>query len=306
MFVPAVLVAFLATTSHALHDSFLVKRACQPNVLVDDFRPRTPNMYRQQPLQIVEGGVSTPTYCDQGLGFNGCNKTLNLLGGDYGDSGAAEIMTEGRLTLTAQDLNAINAHLEDAARPNSSETINYWFTKFNWENDFDLTVYSGFEMEMIAPVGSDFNITLTQWIPSTNTRGIDSKYRLLSSYITPNGKPQTLRIMWTDFSTNLLGQPFDLVNLKDLTLVNLAPIGAVFTFTKLTLLGTCTNSPSAVTASVVGTASSVAGVPVATTGAPASGSSGASPAAGATPKSGSSRSCSSFLAILSVMMYLLC
>ncbi|KAJ3262142.1 hypothetical protein HDU77_000500 [Chytriomyces hyalinus] len=304
MFVPAVLVAFLATVSHALHDSFLVKRACQPDVLVDDFRPRTPSMYRQQPLQIVIGGVLTPTYCDQGLGFNGCNKTLNLVGGDYGDSGAAEIMTEGRLTLTAQDLNAINARLEDAARPNSSDTINYWFTKFNWENDFDLTVYSGFEMEMTAPAGSDFNITLTQWLPASNSRGIDSKYRLLSSYITPNGKPQTLRIMWTDFSTNLLGQPFDLAHLKDLTLVNLAPIGAVFTFTKLKLLGTCINSPSAVAGSV-GTVSTGAGAPVATAGA-ASGSSGASPAAAGAAKSGASRSSSGLLAVVSVMMYLLC
>ncbi|TPX67796.1 hypothetical protein CcCBS67573_g07402 [Chytriomyces confervae] len=269
MFVPAVLVAFLATVSHALHDSFLVKRACQPDVLVDDFRPRTPSMYRQQPLQILQGGVLTPTYCDQ-----------------------------------AQDLNAINARLEDAARPNSSDTINYWFTKFNWENDFDLTVYSGFEMEMIAPAGSDFNITLTQWLPASNSRGIDSKYRLLSSYITPNGKPQTLRIMWTDFSTNLLGQPFDLVHLKDLTLVNLAPIGAVFTFTKLKLLGTCINSPSAVAGSV-GTVSTGAGVPVATAGA-TSGSSGASPAAAGAAKSGASRSSSGLLAVVSVVMYLLC
>ncbi|KAJ3226705.1 hypothetical protein HDU78_010315 [Chytriomyces hyalinus] len=165
MLVPVALIAFLASVSHASIRRAMMQRACQPNVLVDDFRPRTPSMYRQQPLQIVQGGVSVPvivsfdfslaahslltgsimcfhstrlvfsaifhthsdkwqTYCDQGLGFNGCNKTLNLLGGDYGDSGAAEVMTEGRLTLTAQDLNAINAHLEDAARPNSSETIN--------------------------------------------------------------------------------------------------------------------------------------------------------------------------------------
>ncbi|KAJ3245069.1 hypothetical protein HDU77_009595 [Chytriomyces hyalinus] len=159
-------------------------------------------------------------------------------------------------------------------------------------------------MEIIAPAGSDFNITLTQWIPSTNTRGIDSKYRLLSSYITPNGKPQTLRIMWQDYSTNLLGQPFDLTNLKDLTLVNLAPIGAVFTFTKLTLLGTCSNSPGVATGGVAAAAagSTATGAPVATAGSVGAGS--GSPSAGAAAKSGSGRNDFGLLAMVLAAFYL--
>ncbi|KAJ3228786.1 hypothetical protein HDU81_005880 [Chytriomyces hyalinus] len=153
----------------------------------------------------------------------------------------------------------------------------------------------------------DFNITLTQWIPSTNTRGIDSKYRLLSSYITPNGKPQTLRIMWQDYSTNLLGQPFDLTNLKDLTLVNLAPIGAVFTFTKLTLLGTCSNSPDAGTGGTA-TGFTATGAPVATAGSVGTGSgssSGGPSSAGAAAKSGSGRNDFGLLAMLYAAFYLL-
>ncbi|KAJ3236147.1 hypothetical protein HDU78_004741, partial [Chytriomyces hyalinus] len=131
-----------------------------------------------------------------------------------------------------------------------------------------------------------------------------SKYRLLSSYITPNGKPQTLRIMWQDYSTNLLGQPFDLTNLKDLTLVNLAPIGAVFTFTKLTLLGTCSNSPDVATGGVDAAAagSTATGAPVATAGSVGAGS--GSPSAGAAAKSGSGRNDFGLLAMVLAAFYL--
>ncbi|KAI8617072.1 hypothetical protein BC830DRAFT_142819 [Chytriomyces sp. MP71] len=241
--------------------------ACQPDVLVDDFRARTADMYRVQPLTVVEGGKEVPTYCDQGTGFNGCNKTLNLLGGDYGDSGAPEVMTVGQLQITATDATAQNNGVEAASHPNTALTMNYWFAKFNWENDFDLTPYAGFSLDLVAPVNSDFNITLTQWIPSNNTRGIDSNYRTLSSYITPSGKPQTLNFKWSDFGKNLDGGNFDFKNLKDLTLVNFVPVGAVFTFAKMTLVGTC----GVANATTTGEASTATGAPV---------KSGASSAAG--------------------------
>ncbi|KAI8829005.1 hypothetical protein BJ741DRAFT_582495 [Chytriomyces cf. hyalinus JEL632] len=112
--------------------------------------------------------------------------------------------------------------------------------------------------------------------------------------------------MWQDYSTNLLGQPFDLTNLKDLTLVNLAPIGAVFTFTKLTLLGTCSNSPDVATGGAA-TGSSVTGAPVATAGSVGAGSgsgSGAAPSAGAAAKSGSARNDYGLLAMVFAAFYL--
>ncbi|KAJ3342168.1 hypothetical protein HDU83_006203 [Entophlyctis luteolus] len=121
---------------------------------------------------------------------------------------------------------------------------NSWFTKFNWINDFDLTPYKGFSIDLIAPVGSDFNMTLTQWIPSNNTRGVDSQYRPLSYYLTPTGQPQTLTVPLTDFATNLVGGQFDFANLKDLTIVNFVPVGAQFVFTRITLLGDCSSSSS--------------------------------------------------------------
>ncbi|KAI9335513.1 hypothetical protein BDR26DRAFT_865878 [Obelidium mucronatum] len=214
-------------------------QSCQQDVLVDDFRARNASMFRQQPLTLIEDGKVVSTGCDTNTGFNGCNKTLNLMGGDFGDSGAAEVLSVGSLDITAGNNSAVVGSFEADARPNTAVTINYWFTKFNWENDFDLTPYSGMSLDFIAPIGSDFNITLTQWIPSVNKRGIDSQYRVLSSYVVPNGKPQTLNLKWTDFGTNLNGQPFDLKHLKDVTFVNFVPVGAVFKFTKMTLTGTC-------------------------------------------------------------------
>ncbi|KAJ3380512.1 hypothetical protein HDU84_005774 [Entophlyctis sp. JEL0112] len=112
-----------------------VAEACQHDVLVDDFRPRTADMYREQNLTVVEGGVTVPvlkpprtahcgTYCDTGVGFNGCNKTLNLLGGDYGDSGATEVMTNGSLTITSTNATAQNNGVESTSHPNTAVTVN--------------------------------------------------------------------------------------------------------------------------------------------------------------------------------------
>ncbi|KAJ3020824.1 UNVERIFIED_CONTAM: hypothetical protein HDU68_009954 [Siphonaria sp. JEL0065] len=225
-------------------------QSCQPDVLVDDFRARTPSMYRQQPLTLIEGGVPVATGCEFGTGFNGCNKTLNLLGGDFGDSGIDEVLNVGSLTLTPKDNSAVVGGFEAAARPGTAVTLNYWFIKFNWENDFDLTKYVGLLLDFTAPVGADMNITLTQWEPVSNTRGIDSQYRLLSSYIKPNGQPQTLNLKWTDYSTNLNNQPFDLKHLKDITFVNLS-VNSTFVFTKMTLTGNCTTKNTVVTTSGV-------------------------------------------------------
>jgi hypothetical protein len=41
-----------------------------------------------------------------------------------------------------------------------------WFVKFDWFNDFDLTPFTAIQIDLIAPKGSDFNITLTQWVPA--------------------------------------------------------------------------------------------------------------------------------------------
>jgi hypothetical protein len=124
-----------------------------------------------------------------------------------------------------------------------------WFVKFDWFNDFDLTPFTAIQIDLIAPKGSDFNITLTQWVPAVpgvrdgkGSRGIDSAYYLLSSYLTPNGTPQTLTMPLSGFATNLKGGPFNFAHLKDLTLVNFGPKDTVFTFTKIVLIGNCSSS----------------------------------------------------------------
>ncbi|KAJ3208437.1 Annexin A13 [Dinochytrium kinnereticum] len=189
----------------------LAQSACQTNVLVDDMRPREASMYRTQPPG--EG-------CEQFPGtFNG----WVVVGAQY--RGAAESIEEGRLKIIVD----------------GSGGFNYWFTKFNWEQDFDLTRFYGLEMDLIAPPNSDFSITLTQWQPFTTppSRGIDSVYKQMTDYMKPTGTKQTLRFSWSDYAMNLNGRPFDLKHLKDLTLVDLKPAGAVFYISRITLLGNC-------------------------------------------------------------------
>ncbi|KAJ3413131.1 hypothetical protein HDV05_008469 [Chytridiales sp. JEL 0842] len=237
---------------------------CIPDVLVDDFRPRNASMRRTQPPG--EG-------CEKFTDFNGCEKTLNLLGGDYGDAGCNQVMTDGRLTITTRNVSAVINNLESESHPGTAVSFNYWFVKFAWEYDFDLSIYSGLAIDLIAPPNSDFNITLTQWLPATNTRGLDSVYNLMSKYLTPDGTPQTLRMPWSDFKTNLEGGEFKLEDLKDLTVVNMGPVGSTFVFTKIVLLGNCTKEGVE-----AGTGSTTAGAQGTGTG--------VQPAASAKPTSG--------------------
>ncbi|KAJ1538957.1 hypothetical protein HK405_013312, partial [Cladochytrium tenue] len=207
--------------------------------------------------------------------FNGCNKTLDLLGGDYGDSGLDMALYIGNMTMVA-GINPNISALESASHPNTATTFNYWFVKFNWANDFDISAFTAMEIDLIAPSGSDFNVTLTQWIPQTagvrdgnGTRGIDSAYHLLSSYLTPDGTEQTLLLPLSDYATNLDGAAYDLTNVKDLTLVNLEPVNATFVFTRITLVGNCSSSSSssAATGTKTGSSATASATSKSTTGA---------------------------------------
>ncbi|KAJ1538958.1 hypothetical protein HK405_013313, partial [Cladochytrium tenue] len=156
----APLVAVLAAA--AATAGFASAQACQPDVLVDDFRPRTPDMFRtQDPSQGC-------TYATPGDPFNGCNKTLNLLGGDYGDAAIGLSLDVGSMTLVA-GYNPNISDQEAASHPHTAPTFNYWFVKFNWENDFDISPYTAMAIDLVAPSGSDFNVTLTQWLPADPT-----------------------------------------------------------------------------------------------------------------------------------------
>ena len=105
-------------------------------------RPRNASLFRTQPPGLG---------CELNTGFNGCNKTLNLLGGDFGDSGCTQTLSPGALTIVAGNNTEIGAFEADA-RPNTAVTFNYWFGKFDWTNDFDLTRFSAMEIQIVAPV----------------------------------------------------------------------------------------------------------------------------------------------------------
>ena len=107
------------------------------------------------------------------------------------------------------------------------------------------------QFDLIAPAGSDMNFTLTQRAPctpsvkgqplpagsTTTPRLVDSVYIPLSRFITPNGQKQTVTLYFSNFSKNLVGESFDFQHLKDWTIVNLKPAGAVFYMSDLKLLG---------------------------------------------------------------------
>jgi hypothetical protein len=81
------------------------------------------------------------------------------------------------------------------------------------------------DFDIESPVGSDFYIALTQKTSDCSARSTDSVYTKLSNYVVPNGSKQTAVVPFSNFTSNLLGQPFDLRYLKDITFVNLIPAG---------------------------------------------------------------------------------
>ena len=100
------------------------------------------------------------------------------------------------------------------------------------------------QLQFSADPDLDFNITYTQHAPNCTTRTIgneavrstfpvidaniqataDAEYYLLTHYIKPTGAMQTLVLPFSDFTTNLIGQPYDLSHVKDLTFVNMHPM----------------------------------------------------------------------------------
>ena len=193
---------------------FSVLEACNPNVLVDDFKEA-----RLLPLDI-----ETPPPM----------RYFNLIGGDYGikeeNKNSIQIFpneTNGYMEfyaeIGAEDTSEAYTH------PNKPNSRNYWYVKFDKYACFDLTPFTAFQFDLKAPVGAEMIFVLTQKAPNctefpTNTaRLIDSDYMPLSKYITPNNTKQTVTIPLKDFQKNLLGEDFDMKHLKDFTIVDIKP-----------------------------------------------------------------------------------
>lgn len=199
---------------------------------------------------ILEDDMRTPRPYTNGTGFNGGpteqNLTLgvsfNLVDADYGEAGVPYVYTNGSMTLTIDTISSVYTP-NLTINPYTADTFNYWYTKFDTKACFNATQYSGVEIVGTFPSGLNFNITFTQKANDCVARAIDSQYRLLTSYITPNGQAgQVLYVPFSDFATNLVGQPYDFTHLKDFTLVNMTPRGAVVTFNRITVKGTCTSN----------------------------------------------------------------
>ncbi|TPX35654.1 hypothetical protein SmJEL517_g01969 [Synchytrium microbalum] len=170
----------------------------------------------------------------------------NLNGGDYGEGAAPFYVTNGSMTITANSDSSVDG--EFASHPGTAPTYNYWFSKYNPCACFDATKYVSLVMEFSADPGLDFNITYTQHASDCLTRTIDSVYYPFSKFIKPTGARQTLILPFSLFTKNLVGGAYDLSHIKDLTFVNMNPMGAKLTVYKMYLSSACGSNLTAASA----------------------------------------------------------
>ena len=186
---------------------------CVPDVLIDDF-------------SAIRTGW-----------LDNLPKFFNLVGGDYGSLGAPFTINPNNQSLSIKAGSYPVGVPEAQANPGTAPTFNYWYVKFDREACFNTTIYSGISFDLIAPLGSDMNFTMTQRSKNCSVRLVDSQYHLLSKYITPDGTKQTVYLPFSDYSLNLFGEAFDFEYFKDWTLVNLGPEGSEFVMSDLKLVG---------------------------------------------------------------------
>ncbi|KAI9359186.1 hypothetical protein DFJ73DRAFT_774105 [Zopfochytrium polystomum] len=194
--------------------------ACNPDLLVDDFRPRTPDLYSPGPSH----GMGPD--CNEPANFKGCNTTLDLIGGYY------EGVEEDGTVFT---LDPAGGRLVVDVGTTGTKGANSFSVAFFK----DLSNYSAIAIDLVAPVGFDFNISLS---PS---QGADSPTRrTLASYLTPSAAPQSLLLPIADLLANT--NPPAIVAGK-LRFANFAPPGASLSLSKITLKGACGQTASLTT-----------------------------------------------------------
>ncbi|KAJ3153094.1 hypothetical protein HK101_001756 [Irineochytrium annulatum] len=243
--------------------------ACE--LLVDDMRPE--RTYR---LSEKYGGY----------------RMTNLLGGDYGVDGASQLVNDtnaGYMTITpGNDPKQLN---NDPVHPPQPLGVNYFFFKFEWDDDFthcaDLSPYKGISITISSPPGTDVGITLTQKNDACNNRTLDSQYVNMTKYITPDGTFQEMYIPWTDFAKNWDGvSDFSFAHDKDLTFVGFSPAaGEQYKIERIALKADCTANVAALapqsmlmTATASGAAAATGTAAAATTGAATGAKTTAAPA----------------------------
>jgi hypothetical protein len=174
--------------------------------------------------------------------------------------------------------NRIGGHLEFLAdwgpedtseswtHPGKPNSHNYVYVKFDLNACFDLSPFTAFEFDLVAPPDAEMIFVMTQKSANCSVREIDSVYHSLDEYIKPDGTKQTVRMPVSDFSKNLLGQDFDLRHLKDFTIIDIKPSTFNFQISNFYLRGNCQSTTSVTSGSSTVTSSTSR----ATTTAPAS------------------------------------
>jgi hypothetical protein len=211
-FTASLLVATLATAAYAQNHTVPDNINCGPDILVDDFSKST-----KAPLP---GETQI--------------RDLNMLGGDYGKSDGASLSFV---------VNTDAKQVEITAGPNQPQ--NFFFAKFDAGACYDLTNIHAVAFDLTAPVGSTFQMTLTQKNADCVDRtpgNSDSEYIPIQKYVTPNGQKQTVVAQFADFRKNNNGSNFDFVHLKDWTLVGLQPVGAKFLISNIRLIRACNDN----------------------------------------------------------------
>ena len=160
--------------------------------------------------------------------YEGADRNFNLVGGDYGAVG---------ITATYEPENKRVKLVSNAAD-------NFWFSKFDLQACYNLNGYTAITFDFEAPVGTDASFTLTQKSPDCKERLVDSQYVGLG--VPMDGTKKSITLPLSGFSKNLNGTDFDMVHLKDWTLVGLKPIGTTAYFSNFVLKGNC-NVPSSTT-----------------------------------------------------------
>ncbi|KAJ3341340.1 hypothetical protein HDU83_006677 [Entophlyctis luteolus] len=224
--------ALLLVLAAAAHASVSVSASCE--VVVDNMSPRTSDEYK------------TDSY--------GNNKTLNLLGGDYGVDSNSSLSFNFASSDGFVGVNpgwVSNPSNSDAGlHPDDILASNYFYFKFVWDDqisstDFgvtvceDLTVYQGLYLNISMPTGSDVYLTLTQKNANCTERIQDSAYVKLSQFHTPNGTPQTIFIPFSLMKYEFDGvTPYNFAHAKDATFVNFNPPNVQYKFYHIGLVDT--------------------------------------------------------------------
>ena len=109
---------------------------------------------------------------------------------------------------------------------------------------------------MAAP-GTTASITYTQMSADCRRRIIDgdSTYIPLNKYYTTPGQIQTVTLPFVEFTQNVKGARFDMVHLKDFTIVDVRPLRQPIYFRNMRLVGGCgeSNVSSTISTSVTAT-----------------------------------------------------